>query len=236
MIERYRRCGCDCRDANRWEPDPAVYNPLFSTRGCVNGNEKPPCKYIARFECDLRRDDNDGTRTSGEWLSQVNMPLRQLCEFGPLGEYVGLIGDPFTGAVTDFHTIENNATFQYACSISQRYNLQGNYPANNTAAFSFLRSLIRWKLLLENHPVTFTRITGEQYAVDQWDCFGPNTLQLVRNPTNQTRLPKWLCITPEIVTAVPQKQCCPTFFQVTRSQIYETLQSTLRNVGIHSPK
>jgi len=213
MIELHRYCGaCDCRDANRWEPDTSIYNPLFVC-GCDKENTvKPPCKYIARFECDVKND-------WGEWLAQVDMPLRQLCEFGPIGEYVGLVGDPYTGGITNFHNIEGNAYFQYACSISQRYNLQGGYPSDNAATFTFLRSVTRWKLNIATSPMTFVHSSGVKYAVNSWDCLGPNTLfQVNQSATTgaQQRLPKKICITPEIVTAVPQRGACPNnFFQVT---------------------
>ena len=194
-----------------------MFNPLAVCNCDKDNSSKPPCKYIARWDCDVRIDDNDGKQISHEWLVNADMSFRQLCEFGPAGEYVGCVGDPFTGAVTDFRTIEANAYWPYACTISQRYNLQTRGAAS-AAAFAFVRSMVRWTLIITGSLPTLTHSNGLQYVgIGKWDCFGPNTLTQVANTAAaaQARIPKRVCITPEIVTAVPRPQCCNNFFQAT---------------------
>ena len=236
LLGRHRECGCDCRDADRYQVDTLIYNPLFDI-GCG----KPPCKYIVHFECNLFDPSNRTIQ-----IAEVNMPMRQLCEFGPTGQYVAIRVVQAIVTSTQFSSIETDGMLPplsfgqssaYACTWAERSVRASQTPG---AWWTSARAAIGWTLETVMRTVTdvvgnatiiqadLTHSTGMTYrlkARSNWDCFGPNTLYLQDAATWQARypgLPAFVCITPEITTAVYQPLCCPNCFQANFPQVDST--------------
>lgn len=241
LLGLHRRCGCDCRDSDQYEVDSLIYNPLFDI-GCGSG-VKPPCKYLVRFECNVI--DPKTTLI----IAEINMPMRQLCEFGPLGQYVAILSS-FSNSTSYSQTefpgnqrvgfgTQYSTSAPYACTWAERFvaysqlSDPAGWWANNRASIGWTLNTVSRTITDPLGNVTIitadlTHTTGITYrltARSNWDCFGPNTVYLQDAATWQARypgLPAFVCITPEITTFVYKVGCAQNCWQAQFPQVDAT--------------
>ena len=215
MTTRHRKCGCDCNDQTRWVEDDGITQATFEC-GCEDG-KKPPCVYWANFECDVTYLDRASGGTDVFPLVSTNIQieyargvpslreqLRPTCKWGPDGRYVSLKGNIGTSP----------AAYNGGCTWDDVLSL-GNSPLRSDAAsWDYLDSQTRWALTITDSPVTMTHFGGAKYAQkteEQWDCFGPNTLWLDKDPSeysSYSTLPTFVCVTPSVFAVKNEPASC----------------------------
>ena len=220
MIKTHRRCGCDCRDADSWEVDAGIYNPLALTNSACYATGgitqvKPPCKYLAKFECEREY--------AGEPITTYSIPLRVLCPFEEPHIYRGILlafeaFDPLGSP--PFSAIESRAEWGTACTLSERYNIEAysGFQGNQSAFWDQAVDRTRWSLDFSQPIATFTHRSGIRYQSELfngWRCFDSNTLWLnsATVPAGYPPMPRSVCIVPEIRKTPLKTGCCKTRFQ-----------------------
>ena len=242
---RHRLCGCDCRDSDQYEPDPLTFNPTCYT---LPDGSKPPCKYIARFECPVSCNGVSITGT-GTWFTDVfqstsdlgsSIPdspvdpdiwLRPFCEFRNAQLYVATTSQvPF-------------GDLGVGCSWLDRISSSENGVANQDAITQF-KTLVVWTLDTAATPVTLTHVLGwtyQQKKTETWNPFGPNTLWLtdqtandkcttVSGGHNSDKMPNFVCITPAVTRYVPEDNSCDNCFSITLPKITPTSTTILTSI------
>ena len=242
---RHRLCGCDCRDSDQYEPDPLTFNPTCYT---LPDGSKPPCKYIARFECPVSCNGVSitGTGTSFTDVFQSTSDLgssipdspvdpdiwlRPFCEFRNAQLYVATTSQvPF-------------GDLGVGCSWLDRISSSENGVANQDAITQF-KTLVVWTLDTAATPVTLTHVLGwtyQQKKTETWNPFGPNTLWLtdqtandkcttVSGGHNSDKMPNFVCITPAVTRYVPEDNSCDNCFSITLPKITPTSTTILTSI------
>lgn len=214
-LKKHRRCNkCDARDSQGYTQDPAVFDPVCC-HSCSggDGSGKPPCCYIAHFECPIF--------FSGLWVvglatTHFALPcdapdgcdvfLRPFCEFRDACNYISVQADlclPLSDAHDDFPWLEA----QFACLpnllalLGCSWQDRGWHQFDNPPASTPPPDGIGWRLpLTDMRSVTlnYDRL-GIVYSLPtgvSWDCYGPNNLVLTANPYG-CPLPTNVCVTPK---------------------------------------
>ncbi len=217
MLSRFRQCGCDCRDDYTYVPNPAVRNASSCT-SC--GGEKPPCLFVAHFECRL-------TATTGEelagpgtsYLSTVtglqqasvgNFPgdvqLRPICEFRNPCVYVSYGGLSHVDRPLGIMK-------QSGCSWLSRVGYSTGTVADVTRKPS-------WRMDISSNPVTMSLTirseTAKYTCQDGFDCFGANDFVMTSpRPSWGPTLPSRVCVTPGFSQGQTRggDSCCPNCFE-----------------------
>ena len=247
MTTQHRKCGCDCNDQTRWVEDTGILQATFDC-GCAGG-KKPPCVYWANFECEVSyrgevfppRDDVEyqygwpyarGTNYRAE-------QLRQTCKWGPAGRYVSL-----RGGVPPILEVFSTATYSESCTWddvlgfggggSNRLNPMQRAARGSSEQWELLEMRIQWDLMITSVPATMTHFGGARYvqkAEETWDCFGPNTLWLDKDPSeysDYSTLPKFVCVTPDVYAVKNESLSC--------SQCYSLLLPSISAAGVTIPR
>ena len=201
----HRNCGCDCRDAAIFTPDPNTFNPLCCT--AVDG-VRPPCSFILNWECAYSCD---------KLQLYPHQVLRPLCAFNDMCKFVDLWSfDPANPGP------QNKELWLDACTWIQRCTGYTQLGSNNPCTSQNLTQFIQWSLDVSVRPVRMTHPKNyvyEQSRADTWNSYGPNTLWLlppqvsvgVLPPPDACRdgLPKFVCVTPGVSLAIPtDTNCC----------------------------
>lgn len=222
MLLNHRRCGCDCRDADHWEVDANIYNPLALLNSSCTATGgitqlKPPCKYLAKFECDREY--------GGEPVTALSIPLRVLCPFESPQIYRGILLefesiDPVGFQNPPFSAFESRAIWGDACTISERYNIEAysGFQGLHSALWDLAVVRTRWSLDFSTPLATFTHTSGIRYqssAFNGWRCFDSNTLWLAPDtvPPGYPPMPRSVCIVPDIRKTPLKTGCCKNRFQ-----------------------
>lgn len=197
-LGKRRRCGCDARDEGAYIPDETVPNPLFCSVCGASGDQKPPCKYTAHFECRVF--------LNTAVIAEAEVVLRVLCAWKDVCKFVS--GYPFLSSTA---LLSDAATpTQDACTWEGRY--------RNGIGLADAYQRVEWELDIAATPVTFTHRSGIQYAVPEgevFDCYNPNTLRLIATSPLAKGVPDSVCIVPAVKTAYPEAQCCQNCFRLT---------------------
>lgn len=202
FVSRHRRCGCDCRDAAGFVVDPQTFNPLCC-RVCAGG--KPPCAYIANWECIFECSGPPTFANRANWIGYPGMTLRPVCPFENACQFVD-------------DAVNNAPTWLDGCTWSER--MEGNQFDTQT----FLDA-VNWTLDISAVPATMTHKNGYRFSgrfanvggeqVYSWDCYGPNTLWSEGPYGSCPNMPKAVCITPKLTLAYPNEpRCCPRCFSL----------------------
>ena len=224
MTTRHRKCGCDCNDQTRWVEDDGITQATFDC-GCEDG-AKPPCVYWANFECPITytgypaegfpgvRVNSGGAPVRRQYVRGVSSyteQLRPTCKWGPEGRYVSLRSLP-----------ESLAAENGSCTWDDVLQL-GN--ARLPAPWQDMEAAIRWTLSITESPVTLVHSGGATYSQkseETWDCFGPNTLWLDKDPLgypDYSTLPKFVCVTPDVYAAKNEPTSCNQCYGMTLPKI-----------------
>ena len=224
MTTRHRKCGCDCNDQTRWVEDDGITQATFDC-GCADG-AKPPCVYWANFECAIAytgdpaevfpgvRVNSGGAPVRRQYVRGVSSyteQLRPTCKWGPEGRYVSLRSLP-----------ESLAAENGSCTWDDVLQL-GNVRL--PAMWQDMESAIRWTLSITESPVTLVHSGGATYSQkpeEAWDCFGPNTLWLDKDPLeypDYSTLPKFVCVTPDVYAVKNEPTSCNQCYGMTLPKI-----------------
>ena len=224
MTTRHRKCGCDCNDQTRWVEDDGITQATFDC-GCADG-KKPPCVYWANFECAVTytgdpaevfpgvRVNSGGAPVRRQYVRGVSSyteQLRPTCKWGPEGRYVSLRSLP-----------ESLAAENGSCTWDDVLQL-GNVRL--PAPWQDMEAAIRWTLSITESPVTLVHSGGATYSQkpeEAWDCFGPNTLWLDKDPLeyiDYSTLPKFVCVTPDVYAAKNEPTSCNQCYGMTLPKI-----------------
>jgi len=231
MTTKHRKCGCDCNDQTRWVEDDGITQATFDC-GCEDG-AKPPCVYYANFECQVtftgdRADVFPDRLRFRQYVRGVPAYLEQLrpiCKWSPLGQYVSLRQvDPPTLFGSAINAIDNAVT-NGSCTWDDIL-LLGDVPYRTQPSnWDSLAAETRWTLSIVNSPVTMVHYGGATYVQNTdeiWDCFGPNTLWLDKDPAeygDYSTLPTFVCITPSVFAAKNEPASCDQCYSMTIPKI-----------------
>lgn len=226
MTTQHRKCGCDCNDQTRWVEDTGILQATFDC-GCAD-NAKPPCVYYANFECSVDATGDrfpfpfDGlTLRYSRGVPTFAVELRPTCKWGPVGRYVSLKNSPID--FNSYTVTRNEAAFSGSCTWDDLMGLGNNAGAGVRlqAPWNALESRIQWTLMIASPSATMTHYAGATYSQKSseiWDCFGPNTLWLDKDPSEYSTyatLPKFVCVTPTVFAAKNPPTSCSQCYGVT---------------------
>ena len=240
MTTKHRKCGCDCNDQTRWVEDAGILQATFDC-GCTD-NAKPPCVYWANFECAVsyRREVfpsiDQRERPYSRGTNYQAEQLRPTCKWGPEGRYVSF-RDQDTATFINY---TKNALYYAANHESCTWDdvlRFGDVPPGQTGyltigrhpdAWQAMEQDIRWTLTITESPVKLIHFGGARYVQktdEQWDCFGPNTLWLDKDPIeypDYSTLPKFVCVTPDVYAVKSEPASCNQCYSTTIPSISAT--------------
>lgn len=236
MTTKHRKCGCDCNDQTRWVEDDGITQATFDC-GCEDG-KKPPCVYWANFECNVKYNGADifptpTIQTQKNYSRGVPAhaeQLRPICKWGPVGQYVSFRAEN-TASLEVFTRLSiSEAITNGSCTWDDVLGFGSIFsgglgsslaPGRLPRFWQNAEDNIRWALLIAESPVTLTHFGGATYSQkleESWDCFGPNTLWLDRDPSEYTAyatLPTFVCVTPDVFAAKSDPSICETCYRTT---------------------
>ncbi len=247
MTTRHRKCGCDCNDQARWVEDDGITQATFDC-GCAD-NAKPPCVYYANFECaityngDIFPQVRAGVLPYARGTNYHAEQLRPTCKWGPAGRYVSFRGQNNTSFFANTKDSLYYAANHESCTWDDVLRLGYVHPGGFITgsfdvgrfpdAWQAMEQDIRWSLSITESPVTLTHFGGAKYVQkteETWDCFGPNTLWLDRDPAeygDYSTLPTFVCVTPDVFAAKSEPTSC--------RQCYATTIPAISATGVSIP-
>jgi len=227
---------CGCADAKK---PSCVYYANFECTVKYVGNTTD------LFPGDSRYLDSDfygslGSQTYVRGVPSYTEQLRPTCKWGPAGRYVSFrsyyqfkkIIEPdgsnwftVTYGSAGYAVADGSCTWDDILSFGSaeqendefQNGASGRHPRN----WRYMDREIRWTLQITDTPVTMKHYGGATYVqkIDEtWDCFGPNTLWLDKDPleyTDYTLLPTFVCITPSVYQVKNEPTSCDQCYGMT---------------------